>query len=200
MNYDKKYSELTKSHEPRDFAKLVLKYIEKSNSKIIDAGCGSGNDSMLFINEGYEVIAIDRETSVIDEKKKNLDKERSQRLTVIKGDFTNINFQKCDLFYSAYSLPFCSPECFESMWRNIVKSINPNGLIAIVLFGENDEWYSENSGKSFHTKAEIEKLLHGFEIILLDSNEYVGTCMNYEGIIINKNWHVYNVIARLSGN
>ncbi len=38
--------------------KLFLKYV-KDNGKILDFGCGSGRDSLIFKNLGYQVFPID---------------------------------------------------------------------------------------------------------------------------------------------
>jgi len=44
-----------------DLYNEFLKYVNEYGH-ILDAGCGSGGDSLYFINQGYKVVAIDGDT------------------------------------------------------------------------------------------------------------------------------------------
>jgi tellurite methyltransferase len=48
---------------PSAFAAHCLKWFEKG-TKILDAGCGDGRDSVFFAEKGYSVIAIDGASTV----------------------------------------------------------------------------------------------------------------------------------------
>lgn len=54
----KEYFELTKSIDTSHEINRFLRYVRKSGY-ILDAGCGSGRDSLYMINLGYQVKAID---------------------------------------------------------------------------------------------------------------------------------------------
>ncbi|HHX59641.1 MAG TPA: methyltransferase domain-containing protein [Epulopiscium sp.] len=52
------YSKETISAEFQERRNMLLKYL-KPNARILDLGCGSGRDSKAFIQQGYQVTAMD---------------------------------------------------------------------------------------------------------------------------------------------
>ncbi len=60
----KKYFESTVSLDMEVFYNHFLKHIP-SGGKILDAGCGSGRDTLAFIKRGFEVIAFDSSDEMI---------------------------------------------------------------------------------------------------------------------------------------
>jgi len=57
-NNAEKYYKNTVEVDMSPLYKEFLKHI-KENGHILDAGCGSGRDSLYFLKQGYEVTAID---------------------------------------------------------------------------------------------------------------------------------------------
>ena len=47
-----------------DLYDIFLSYLEK-DAYILDAGCGSGRDSKVFINKGYEVVSFDSSVELV---------------------------------------------------------------------------------------------------------------------------------------
>ncbi len=59
--YDKyaaEYAELTLNADMSEARSKFLKYLP-AGAAILDAGCGSGRDSLAFMNSGYDVIMLD---------------------------------------------------------------------------------------------------------------------------------------------
>jgi len=52
------FFENTKDADMKGIYKLFLKYL-RPGAKILDLGCGSGRDTKYFLQEGYEVLAVD---------------------------------------------------------------------------------------------------------------------------------------------
>ena len=52
------YNETTLNIEFDSKREMLLKYLRPS-AHILDLGCGSGRDSLQFINQGYNVTAVD---------------------------------------------------------------------------------------------------------------------------------------------
>ena len=86
--WEKYYSNSIGSSEPSDFAKYCTKYI-KTESVILDLGCGNGRDSIYFakINDN-QVYACDQSEEAIQKLKCNFDNP-----IFFKSDVTNIKFE-----------------------------------------------------------------------------------------------------------
>ena len=60
--------------------------VVKAGGQILDAGCGSGRDSLYFINNGYKVMAMDASEAMVDMASKLIGQK------VLKLRFQDINF------------------------------------------------------------------------------------------------------------
>ena len=96
------YSEKSKANSTIDRKQLddFVKYICKGE-KILDAGCGSGRDTSIFINLGYDAIGIDVSKNLLEEAKKSY-----PGVDFRKGDILNLGFEDC-FFWR------CMGSCFD---------------------------------------------------------------------------------------
>lgn len=162
-----------------------------------DLGCGAGNDTMYLLKKNWKVIAIDREIDVISKKKSELDKELQKNLQILKMSFENLKLEeKCDLIIAINSLPFCSFDKFDLLWKNIKESLKIGGRIAITLFGVNDEFNKDGSKMTFFTRSEILELLKDFKI-----EGKTGDIIEkeFDGRLASgapHHWHKYIIMAR----
>lgn len=101
LNYwEKYYDKHNKPFEPSDFAKYVLKYINRYDY-MIDMGCGNGRDSLFFAKYDIHVIAMDQCENIIN----TLNEYNMGTLHPICGDFTNISLDiNLDHAYSRFTL------------------------------------------------------------------------------------------------
>lgn len=163
--------------------------ITKNNKKAIDLGCGSGNDTICLLKNGYNVTAVDKEKEV-----KNIIEKRvpdNQNLNLIIDTFENAELNKADLIVANMSLCFCSPEHFQTVCKNITNSILPNGYFVGNFLGKKDEW-SKDSRKSFIDEQELKEIFKNFEIIYLKEKEF--NKQTAKGNM--KFWDVYEIIAK----
>lgn len=188
------YQKITKGSEPRLLATYLKRYLNKEMS-IIDIGCGAGIDSKYFLEQGYFVTAMDKETSAIEAIKLKLDDDIKLKLDVIKGDFTNLQFPICDAIYASFSLPFCTPNEFNKLWVNVEQALRKNGIFAGIFFGVNDDWYKTEKHLTFHRRKELEGIFKEYDVKIFNENEYDGYCVGEEGNTVNKHWHIYEIIA-----
>ena len=191
---DKDFHSITANEPPRDLA-ILLNSMIKENATVLDLGCGAGVDSQYFLENGHSVIAVDREVTTIEEKKKAIDNALAHRLQVIKADFNDLDFPKADVIYASYSLPFCGKSNFSATWQNQFETLPKGTVIGIVLFGHQDAWFGHNDYLVFHSEEEAKALLNAFEINHYENLVYEGTCMSSDGSTIDKLWHVMNIVA-----
>ena len=82
----KEFSDSTLISDMRELYLQFEKYL-KPGCKILDLGCGSGRDSIYFINNGYEVISCDYSEELARLASINIGKD------VIIGDMREIDFE-----------------------------------------------------------------------------------------------------------
>ena len=189
------YFEATKGREPRETLLNALELIGDAPGgqvrHAIDFGCGEGRDTAELLRRGWSVLAIDGHPDGLRRLMERSDHDRPERLTMQLAPFERVQLPRCDLLNASFSLPFCEPAHFESLWAQIVASIRPGGRFSGQLFGDRDSW-AAIPDRSHHTREQVEALLEPFEIEMLKEEERDG--QDCSGT--SKHWHVYHIIAR----
>ncbi len=173
---------------------LLQKKNPLSNYTAYDLGSGIGIDTLYMLKNGMQVTSID-----IDPTVGAAIKQQVQQLKLpdnfVKWQFRELSFEKLSLqptqiINACFSLPFCKPTYFSSCWSTIKDSLSSGGIFCGHLFGANDDW-KYNPDMTFHSREQISELLQGFDIILLDEEEY-----DKDDITGNsKHWHVFHIVA-----
>lgn len=193
-----KFQEMTSEfHDVPIWIEKTVNRFGEFKGTAYDLGCGAGNDTMYLLKKNWKVIAIDREIDVISKKKSELDKELQKNLQILKMSFENLKLEeKCDLIIAINSLPFCSFDKFDLLWKNIKESLKIGGRIAITLFGVNDEFNKDSSKMTFFTRSEILELLKDFKIEGktgdIIEKEFDGRLASG----VPHHWHKYIIMAR----
>ena len=157
----------------------------------VDLGAGSGRDTVELLRRGWRVLAIDAEPDAIDALSARPDLPRDADLSGMVARFEDAAWPPCDLVNASFALPLCAPAGFERAWRRIVTSLQPGGRFAGQLYGTRDSW-AGRTGMTFHTRAEIDGLLAGFEVEHLVEEEDDSTTPRGEA----KHWHVFHIVVR----
>ena len=148
-------------------AKLISFLPDKGN--VLDAGCGSGRDSLYFKEEGINVISIDLSDGMIEEAKKN-------NVDVIKVDLLSMSFDN-----NEFSGVWCMATLINipkseapKLIKDFHKILKPDGILYVAVKYGNTECMIEREKynnlplyNAFYSKEELEKLLkeNDFEII-----------------------------------
>jgi trans-aconitate methyltransferase len=183
-----KYNEQTKN---KPILPLMLKSFElfgEYKGNAVEIGCGAGNESVFLYNNGWNVLAVDKNNDGLNQ----LQSEYPQ-IEILASTFESLNIlPECDFIFSAFSIPFCKPQHFDKFIKILVKSLKPNGRFAGNFFGLNDEWAKINTNMTFCTADKIKSYFSGFEIEHFNEDEYIGKKANGG----NKYWHIINIIAK----
>lgn len=185
----KKYFEQTKNKPPRSLLVEALPYV-KNRKRALDLGSGALNDSIYLLKEGFEeVTAVDKE-QVASEIAKILPEDKF-KYHIINIEDCNFSLEYYDLINAQYSLPFVNPESFERVIKDIIGSLNLDGIFTGQFFGERDEWNGDPS-MTFVTRQQAESLFSGIEIIKFEEEEKDSpTAMGDM-----KHWHIFHFIVR----
>ena len=158
----------------------------------LDLGCGDGTETVFLLEQGWSVVAVDREPAALE-----LTSERAGgtgMLTVQIADLVDYEPPKADLILASATLPFVPGEHFASVWARLRYALKTSGLLAVHLFGNRDSWSEgEDSveGMTFHSRAAAEKILRGLDVLQLQEHEYDGGSGRGP-----KHWHRFDIIAR----
>jgi len=155
----------------------------------IDLGCGDGTEALALLARGWTVIAVDAAPEAITRLRASVAPEDSRRLTALVASFRELELPDTDLVYAGLSLPFCDPRDFDQVWRRISTAVRAEGVFAGHFFGPHDSW-ADTPDMTFHTRAEVEALLDGFDVHLLREQDEDGPAVSGP-----KHWHVFHVIA-----
>ena len=190
------YYTAVKDKPPRETLVYALDLFENENADpeklfAVDLGSGSGRDAFELLKRGWKVHVTDKEQSAIDIIKKNLPEKYNQKLTSDVTSFENLIIPQADLINASYSLPFCLPVHFDSLWSKIEKAVVIGGRFSGVFFGKNDEW-ARFCDMTFLEKEKVERLFKNFQIEYFHEKDEEGETAIGE----KKHWHVYSVIAK----
>ncbi|QYK48916.1 MAG: class I SAM-dependent methyltransferase [Phycisphaeraceae bacterium] len=162
----------------------------------VDLGCGEGRDTLELLSRGWRVVALDGHPKSVELLEPRVRPEDRGRLKTCVASFADATWpESVDLFNASFSLPFCEPEDWESLWQRIVASIRPGGRFAGQLFGDRDGW-AVLPDRTHHRRGELDGLFEGFVFEELREEERPDT--NHDGK--PKPWHVFHIVARKRGN
>ena len=155
----------------------------------VDLGCGTGRDTFELLRRGWRVLAIDAQEEALRRLRAAVG--GYERLETQVTTFEDVALPPCDLVNASFALPFCPPDRFEELWARIGDALRPGGRFCGQLFGDRDGW-AGNSAITFHTRADVERLLAGYDAERLDEEEEDSTTVVGDA----KHWHLFHVVAR----
>ena len=141
--------DMSKLYEP--FIKLI-----PCQSCILDAGCGSGRDSLYFLQNGFNVVAFDSSIKIVDLA------SNYTGLNVLHASFETITFEnKFDAIWACASLLHLPKIEINDSLNNLFKALKAGGVLYTsfkygnkeeVISGRFFNYYDESSFKSLITK------------------------------------------------
>ncbi len=171
------------SQDPSRFAYEVAELLPP-NQKILELGCGVGNDSNYFATLRHKVLSTDFSSVAIEKNRKFYNNDNltfefmdiSERLP-----FKNNSF---DLVYARLSLHYFADSVTREIFGEIIRVLKSGGLLAFVCKSTNDPKYGqgklierdmyEKDGhiRHFFSRNYTEKLLKDtFEIVKIEEGE-----------------------------
>jgi len=182
--WDKAHSEGQIHHyskTPTDFALKVLSLIP-SGSKVLELGCGVGNDSIAFAEAEHKILATDlSEVAVLQNS------QRFNEVPNLKFKTLDINqpFQmeenSYDVVYARLSLHYFKDSVTRRIFNDIYNVLKPGGILCFMCKSTNDALYGkgdkieddmfENEGhvRHFFSKDYAKKCLENtFKIIEIE--------------------------------
>lgn len=155
----------------------------------IDLGCGSGNETLVLIEHGWNVLAVDAEPRAIEILSSRLHPDQEPQLETRIGRFHETDLPVADLVFASLSLPFAG-EHLEAAIDAARGAVKPGGWFVGVLFGHSDDWADEPDVATVDYRS-IEQAFVDFERLQINEEEFNGPSGAGP-----KHWHWYIVSAR----
>ncbi len=130
---------------------------------VLDLGCGSGRDSLYFINKGFDVTAMDGSEELCQLASIHIGQD------VLNMQFNELDFQQVfDGIWACASLLHTTPEQLHGILSKVSDSLNPGGVLYMSFkYGDfqgyrNGRYFADYK---FHDMEEILEEHRGLEIM-----------------------------------
>jgi SAM-dependent methyltransferase len=137
-----------------------------SNGKILEIGCGAGNDAKWFIQNGYEYTGIDASSEMISLSKSRVPNGAFQVVSIFDINFPDKYF---DGFWSSLTLYHFPKAKILDALKKIAEILRADGVGFISIKEGTGEKFEEDRQRfyAYYSVEEFEELLKkaGFEII-----------------------------------
>ncbi|CDR34402.1 methyltransferase domain-containing protein [Criblamydia sequanensis] len=168
--------------KPSIFAETVKEYLT-NGGKILELGSGLGQDSLFFLNHGFEVVSTDIDPSPLEEIVSKLTEEKKTQISVKKIDLNNcLPFEdnSFDCVYAHLSLHYFNIEITTQIFREIERILKPGALITFLsnsihdpeikegMFLEKNFYNIRGVSKRYFSVEFTRKVTKNFEVHLLD--------------------------------
>ncbi|PHR54221.1 MAG: hypothetical protein COA44_13910 [Arcobacter sp.] len=126
----------------------------RPKSHILDAGCGSGRDSLYFKKQGYTITAFDISKKMCDFASNLLDQE------VLELSFESMDFKdRFDAIWASASLLHISKKNMPSVLQKLARAIKPEGLIYASFKAGEEEFIKEERHFNSYSKQSFSELI-----------------------------------------
>lgn len=164
----------------------------------LDMGCGVGNETLLLLQKGYRVFAVDNQEFAFDILHKNPKLisygDQLTPLVVSFEDFPPYPLPKVEMIVASYSLPYCNPHQFNKFWENLVRQLKEGGYFIGHTFDPGFTAFSKKDQQqmTFHTRAQTLALFKEFDILHFKE-------VQHPGLAAGTFDHFYEIVARKKG-
>jgi SAM-dependent methyltransferase len=145
---------------------------------------------LAALEAGWRVTAIDSAPAAAEVLAPRVPEAARDRLAIVTAPADEADLPPFDLLYSAYVLTYLEPDAFARLWATARDRLAPGGFVVVNIFGDHHEWASE-PGTTYLPREEVERLLEGLEVLVLDELEEDGP--SFKG---PTHWHVFDIVAR----
>jgi SAM-dependent methyltransferase len=167
------YFEKKMYQDPRPLIIKAVALLERESAgtkKVLDLGAGVGNDAAFVLKQGWDLWIVEAHKKAVELLLSRHDiAPYSDHLTAIGSRFEELDwsmFPPMDFIYSSYSLPFCQPDQFEHLWKNLVTTLKPGGIFAGHFFAPDHGGFNayEKRTMTLLTREQVLELFKDFRI------------------------------------
>jgi ubiquinone/menaquinone biosynthesis C-methylase UbiE len=155
---------------PTDFAKEVQELIPQ-NSKLLELGCGHGQDALFFAEQGHEVAATDFSEKTIQANKQT---HKHPKLDFGVLDISRplpFGNEAIDVVYASFSLQYFPDSTTKNIFTELARVLKSGGFLCFICKSTKDFYYGKG--------IELEKDMYDFngQIRHFFSEAYTKECL-----------------------
>lgn len=125
-----------------------LKYIAPGG-RILDAGCGSGRDSLYFIKRGYKVVSFDASEKMV-KLSSDLIGQQTLLMKFDEADFKD----EFDGIWACASLLHVPKAEMKDVMRKLIQGLKKNGILYMSFkYGQREEFRGERLFNLYDEKS-----------------------------------------------
>ena len=124
--YEENHQEFITNTLNVDMSELYKPFCQMlpKGAKILDAGCGSGRDTLFFLNQGFKVVAIDASLKMVNATQEMTEADCRHM------SFENLNLEETfDAIWACASLLHVRREKLTSVLDKFANILLPSGLL-----------------------------------------------------------------------
>ena len=174
--YDRHAAEFCENTLTVDVRALYVPFLREipEGGAILDAGCGSGRDSLAFLRRGYRVVSIDASREMVDFATKQTG-QQALRLTFDEIDFAD----EFDGIWACGSLVHVARRDLHTVFTRFSLALKPNGVIYLSFkYGDTERTEEERFFNDMN-EATLGLFLGGHSELELVQNWITEDLRNY---------------------
>ncbi len=144
VSYDEEFtfSPVGKLQRERVWKFLSNNISSKTHPDVLELNCGTGEDAVWFVKQGYKITATDLSAEMVHVAKQKLDnKSVAVFQSGISEIATKVNAQKFDLIFSDFGGLNClDAAALKEMSVVFSGLLNPGGRLIFVVMSRNCKW------------------------------------------------------------
>lgn len=139
-----------------------------SKGRILEIGCGAGNDAKWFTNNNYDYTGVDLSKEMISLSRKKVPDGNFQEMSVYSLDFPDKHF---DGFWTSITLIHIPKTKINKALGQITRVVKDNGVGFISLKKGEGERYEESKKRfyAYYSQEEFSEVLKSNNIDVLES-------------------------------
>ncbi len=114
-----------------------------ASSTILELGCGEGNDSIYFAEQGHTVSATDFSDVAIEQNNKRWIHPNLTFKVQDTGQPFQFDDASFDIVYARLSLHYFTDETTRSIFREIARVLRPGGILCFMCKSTDDHIYGQ---------------------------------------------------------
>lgn len=161
-----------------------------SGGAALDLGAGTGSDSVWMIENGFSVIALDKDAS-----KLRANELLTNKATIVEQSWDEYVFtpDSLNLIVAQNTFPFLSREKAERVIADAISALKSGGFICYTLFGPNDAW-AHKEDMHFVPYEEALTFAQQFPVELFFRSNEIGYGTTMRGDM--KFWEIHRIILK----
>jgi ubiquinone/menaquinone biosynthesis C-methylase UbiE len=178
-----RYAQAEWINKPSIFGEWALQYFPPQG-KVLDAGCGQGQDSRLFASKGYDVTAVDFAAEALRFAAEKTPEELKGKINYRETDlskplvFPDGSF---DVVYSHLATHYFDTATTQKLFDELYRVLKPGGTLILLVNSttdpeipsgtkiEDDFYQMGDMQKRFFSPDSIKKFAGKFDVVIADN-------------------------------